>query len=208
MAHRLMEEDRHQAQTPSTAGATPKPKDIAQVTALPPDDDTTLVSDSEFPGSQLAGSSRDNPIHLSDTTDASVLCSCPMKDTKPDDDAAVIGHFSDALEEMATSIVGLEDGYFKALHEVIIETEKALRDVSHIDAHYVSHVVMVMTAWQEAVQAAASHMEGIDTTTYLVHREDVRRVTHEYVKEVDTSPRGAQHRPRRGAEEAEGGHQS
>ena len=45
-------------------------------------------------------------------------------------------------------------------------------------------MVTVMTAWQEAVQAAASHMEGIDTTTYLVRQEDVRRVTHEYVKEV------------------------
>ena len=41
-----------------------------------------------------------------------------------------------------------------------------------------------MTTWQEVVQAAASHMEGIDTTTYLTHREDVWRVTHEYVKEV------------------------
>ena len=41
-----------------------------------------------------------------------------------------------------------------------------------------------MTAWQEAVQAAASHMEGVDTTTYLVHQEDTWRATHEYVKEV------------------------
>ena len=85
---------------------------------------------------------------------------------------------------MAASIVDLENGYFKALHEVIIETEKALCDMSHIDAHYVSHIVMVMTSWQEAVQAAASHMEGVDTTTYLAHREDAQRVTQEYVKEV------------------------
>ena len=184
MAHHLMEEDGQQAQTPSVAGATPKPKDVTQVTVLLPDDDTTLVLASEFLGGQLAGSSHDNPVHLSDTTDASVLGSCPMKDTEPDDDAAVLGHFSNALQEMATSIVGLEDGYFKALHEVIIETEKALCDVSRIEAHYISHVVMVMTAWQEAVQAAASHMEGVDTTTYLTCREDARRVTYEYVKEV------------------------
>ena len=78
----------------------------------------------------------------------------------------------------------LENGYFKALHEVIIETEKALHDVSRIDAHYVSRMVTLMTSFQEAVQAAASHMEGIDTTTYLAHREDVHRVTHKYVKEV------------------------
>ena len=68
---------------------------------------------------------------------------------------------------MAASIVGLEGGYFKALHKVIIETEKALCDMSHIDAHYISCVVTVMTSWQEVVQAAASHMEGVDTTTYL-----------------------------------------
>ena len=51
---------------------------------------------------------------------------------------------------MAASIVDLEDGYFKALHEVIMETERALWDVSWIDAHYVSQVVTVMSAWQEA----------------------------------------------------------
>ena len=151
------------------AGATPKPKDVAQVMPLPPNDDTTLVSASKFPGSQLASSSHDNPIHLSDATDASTLGSRPMKDAEPDDDAAVLGHYRDTLQEMAASIVGLEEGYFQALRKVIIETEKALCDVSRIDAHYVSHVVMVMTTWQEAVQAAASHMEGVDTTTYLAH---------------------------------------
>ena len=84
-----------------------------------------------------------------------------------ENEAAILGHFSDALREMANSIVGLEDGYFKALREVIVETEKALWDVSCIDAHYVSRVVMVMSSWQEAVQMAASHMEGVDMTTYL-----------------------------------------
>ena len=48
---------------------------------------------------------------------------------------------------MAASIMDLENGYFRALHEVIIETEKALRDMSQIDAHYISHVVTVMTYW-------------------------------------------------------------
>ena len=83
-----------------------------------------------------------------------------------------MGYFNDALREMAASIVDLEDGYFKALHEVIMETERALRDVSRIDTHYVSQVVMVMSTWQEVVQTAASHMEGIDTTIYLARRED------------------------------------
>ena len=92
-----------------------------------------------------------------------------------------MGHFSDALCEMAASIVDLEDGYFRALHEVIMETERALRDMSCIDAHYLSQVVMVMSSWQEAVQTTASHMEGVDTTIYLTHREDMQKATREYV---------------------------
>ena len=184
MANRLMEEDGQQAKTLSKAGATPKQTDIAQVKALPPSDDITMFLDSAFPSFCLAGSSRDNPIHLSDTTDASASGSSPTKDMEMEDDAAVLSHFSDALSEMAARIMDLEDGYFKVLHEVIIETEKALRDVLPIDAHYVSHMVTVMTSWQEAVQAAASHMEGVDTTTYLTYREDVRRTTHKYVQEV------------------------
>ena len=78
---------------------------------------------------------------------------------------------------MAASIVDLEDGYLKALHEVIVETEQALWDVSWINAHYVSQVITVMSSWQEAVQTAASHMEGIDTTIYLACHEDARKAT-------------------------------
>ena len=95
-----------------------------------------------------------------------------------------MGHFSDALHEMATSIVDLEDRYFRALHEVIVETKRALQDVSRIDTHYISQVVMVMSSWQEAVQTAASHMEGIDTTIYLAHCEDAQKATREYVAAV------------------------
>ena len=76
------------------------------------------------------------------------------------------------LRKMATSIVDLEDGYFRALHEVIVETKRALWDVSHIDTHYVSQVVTVMSSWQEVVQTAASHMEGVDTTIYITRHED------------------------------------
>ena len=107
-----------------------------------------------------------------------------MNDTEMEDKAVVLNHFSDALSEMAASIMDLENGYFKDLHEVIIKMEKALHDVLHIDTHYISRVMTVMTSWQEAVQAAASHMEGIDTITYLARREDVQRATHKYVKEV------------------------
>ena len=184
MANCLMEEDRQQVQMPPKAGTTPKQKDVAQVTVLPPNDNITLISASEFPGAQSAGSSHENPVHLGDATEASVSGSCLMKDAETEDEAVTLGHFSNALHEMATSIVDLEDGYFKALHEVIIETEKALRKVSRIDAHYVSRVVTVMNSWQEAVQTAVSHMEGVDTTIYLAHREDTQKVTKEYVAMV------------------------
>ena len=90
----------------------------------------------------------------------------PRKDDDFGEEAKLLGHFSDALREMAASIVDLEDGYFRALHKVIVDTKRALRDVSRIDAHYVSQVVMVMSSWQEAVQTTASHMEGFDTTIY------------------------------------------
>ena len=145
------------------AGTTPKQKDIAQVKALPPSDDITVLPDSAFPSFGLAGSLCDNPIHLSDATDASASGSRPTKDMEMKDEAAILNHFSDALSEMAASITDLENGYFKALHEVIIETEKALCDVSRINAHYISHMVTVITSWQEVVQAAASHMEGMQT---------------------------------------------
>ena len=95
-----------------------------------------------------------------------------------------MGHFSDALHKMATSIVDLEDGYFRALNEVIMETEWALWDMSRIDAHYVSQVVTVMSSWQEMVQTAASHMDGVDTTIYLACRKDVQKATREYVAAV------------------------
>ena len=70
----------------------------------------------------------------------------------------MLGHFSDALSEMAVSLLDLGDGYFKALREVIIETERALQDISRIDAHYISQVVTVMASWQEAVQTAVTHL--------------------------------------------------
>ena len=107
---------------------------------------------------------------------------CRSRDRE--DEAIALGHFSDALNQMAASIMDLEDGYFKALHEVIIEMEKALHDVSCIDAHYVSCMVTVMNSWQEVVQTSTSHMEGVDTTIYLAHREDAWKAMKEYVAAV------------------------
>ena len=90
MANCLMEEDGQQAKMPPKAGTTPKGKDIAQVKALPPSHDITMLSDSAFSSFRLAGSSCDNPIHLSNTTGASASGSCPMKDTEMEDEAAVL----------------------------------------------------------------------------------------------------------------------
>ena len=106
---------------------------------------------------------------------------------EPDDEAEILGHYSDALNEMAQSLMDLEDGYFNTLCEVIIETERALWDISHIDSHYVSRVVTVMAGWQEAVQTATSHMENANLTMYLTRHEDVHRAMKEYMKEVITA---------------------
>ena len=172
MAHRLMKEDGQEVVMPPKAGTTPTKKEAAKSVVAPVNVGITWVASDKFSGDQRPGASRDNPVHLSDATDASASGSRPRKDDDFDDETKLLGHFSDALREMATSIVDLEDGYFKALHEVIMETKRALRDVFRIDAHYVSQVVTVMSSWQEAVQTAASHMEGVDTTIYLTRRKD------------------------------------
>ena len=85
-------------------------------------------------------------MNLSDAlTEASHTATRP-EGVEPIDEVAMLGHFSDALSEMAASLLDLEDGYFKALREVIFETERALWDISCIDAHYVSQVVTVMAS--------------------------------------------------------------
>ena len=61
-----------------------------------------------------------------------------------EDEAKILCHYCDTLDEMAQSITDLEDGYFLALQDVIHKTEKAPCDISNIDSHYVSHVVTVM----------------------------------------------------------------
>ena len=139
-------------------GTLPKEKDSAQIVALPPNKDTVFVPKSDFPGGPYEAGTRENPINLSDAaTEASQTATCP-EGMEPNDEVAMLGHFSNALSEMAKSLMDLEDGYFKALQEVIIKTERTLWEVSHIDAHYVSQVVTVMASWQEVVQTTATHM--------------------------------------------------
>ena len=184
MTHHLMEEDRQWVEMVPKGGAIPKKKDVTKIVALPPNDDTTFVPASEFPATQYGDGTPENPVNLSDApTEAWNTGTCPQG-ADPDDESKILDHSSDALGEMAECIMDLEDGYFKALHEVIIEMEKALWDISCIDSHYVSCIVTVMATWQEATQAAVSHMENIDVTIYLACQEDARRVTKEYLAEV------------------------
>ena len=65
-----------------------------------------------------------------------------------------------------------------------VNLSDATRDISRIDAHYVSQVVTMMASWQEAVQTAATHMENADLTIYLACREDAQRAMREYVATV------------------------
>ena len=184
MSQRFIDKDRQLEGATPKRGTLPKEKDTAQIVVLPPNNNNTFVPRSEFPGSQYGLGTRDNPVNLSDIpTKASHTTMCP-EGVEPIDEVAMLSHFSDALSEMAESLMDLEDSYFKALREVIIETERALWDVSHIDAHYDSQVVTVMASWQEAVQAATTHMEKADLTIYLARWEDVRRVMREYVAAV------------------------
>ena len=163
----LMDED-EQVMGSAPKEGTSGQKDNAKIMAIPPNENTVFVPASEFPGARLLGTT-DNPVNLSDApTEASNVGAHPQG-AEAGDESKILGHFSDVLDEMAQSIVGLEDGYFLALREVIHKMEKSLQDVPHINATYISCIITVMTGWQEAVQAATSHMESADTTIYLAH---------------------------------------
>ena len=183
MAQCLIDED-GQLEGAMPKGGTLPEEDNTQIMALLRNDDTVFMPKADFPGGSYGAGTRENPVNLSDaTTEASQTATHP-EGAEPIDEVAMLGHFSNALSEMAASLMDLEDGYFKALWEVIIEMERTLRDVSRIDVHYVSQVVTVMASWQEAVQTAVTHMENADLTIYLACREDAWRATREYVAAV------------------------
>ena len=146
MSQCLIDQDGQLEGAMPKGGALLKEKDTAKIVVLPPNNDVKLMSASEIPSSQYGLGTRDNPVNLSDApTEALNTATCP-EGTEPIDESALLGHFSDTLSEMAKSLLDLEDGYFKALHEVIIETERALWDVFRIDAYYVSQVVTTMAS--------------------------------------------------------------
>ena len=68
MSQRLIDEDGQREGATPRGGTLPKQKDTTQIVALPPNDDTTFVSTSEFPGSQYGLGTHDNPMNLSDAT--------------------------------------------------------------------------------------------------------------------------------------------
>ena len=86
MAQRLMEEDAEKGEAPSTVGATLQPMDTINITPIPPDH-SVMIPAVEFPGAQSAGSSRNNPVHLSDATDASVSGASLNRDADMEDKA-------------------------------------------------------------------------------------------------------------------------
>ena len=153
--------------------------DTTQIIALPPNDNTVMLSsESLIAHPECAqmhhGHSATDPVMLSDAPTDSSIPRDPHPDTRDNqDDAKILGHYCDALDEMVQSLMDLEDGYLKALREVIHHTERALCDILHIDSHYISHIITVMASWQEAVQATASHMETTDSALYFMHWEDL-----------------------------------
>ena len=101
MAHCLMKEDGkedgQEVATPPKAGTTPKKKEAAKDLGLPVNVGISWVTSNQFLSDQRQGASCDNPVHLSDATDTSASGSCPQKDDNFDDEAMLLGHFSDAL---------------------------------------------------------------------------------------------------------------
>ena len=132
MSQCLIEEDWQLEGAMPKGGAIPKEKDTAKIMVLPPNDDTTFVPASEFPRTQHGLGTHENPVNLSDVPTEALHTGMHPEGADSVDESKILGHFSDALSEMAESLMDLEDGYFKALREVIDEMERALQDISSL----------------------------------------------------------------------------
>ena len=97
MAHHLMKEYGQEVAMPPKAGTTPKKKEAAKDLGVPVNVGISWVMSNQFPGDQLLGTSHDNPVHLSNATDASASGSYPQKDDHFDNETKPLGHFSNAL---------------------------------------------------------------------------------------------------------------
>ena len=113
MSQCLIDEDGQLEGVTPRGGTLPKQKDTTQIMALPPNDDTTFMPMSEFPGSQYGLGTCDNPVNLSDAPTEALHTATPPESVEPIDEVAMLGHFSDALSEMATSLLDLEDAILR-----------------------------------------------------------------------------------------------
>ena len=102
-------------------GITRTQDDTPKIIGLPLNDDTMMVSQSLFPGhldstSVSVGSTVDNPVTLSDApTETSAQDPHSEQNLGAEDEAKILGHYCDALDEMVQSITDLEDSYFQVL---------------------------------------------------------------------------------------------
>ena len=71
-----MKEDRQEVAMPPKAGTTPKKKEAAKSAVAPVNKGIAWVVSDQFPSDQRPGASRDNPVHLSNATDASASGLC------------------------------------------------------------------------------------------------------------------------------------
>ena len=77
MAHHLMKEDEQEVVVLPTAGTTPKKKEAAKSVMAPVNEGIAWVASNQFPSDQRPDTSCDNPVHLSNATDASASGSHP-----------------------------------------------------------------------------------------------------------------------------------
>ena len=109
MAQYLIDEDEQQVSPAPWGGTDTWKDDNIKIVPIPPDDDTVLVPASKFSSTQGSGTA-DNLVNLSDAPmEASNTGVCP-EGVDTGNKSKILGHFSDALDEMAQCIVELEDG--------------------------------------------------------------------------------------------------
>ena len=78
---------------------------------------------------QSGSGSADNPVTLSDVPTEASPQDPGQEHLGAEDEAKILSHYCDTLDEMVQSIADLEGRYFLVLWEMIHETRKALPDV-------------------------------------------------------------------------------
>ena len=86
-------------------GNTITKDDTFQIVGIPPNGDTILVPTSLLPGHVASTNmsvlgSADNPVNLSDAPTDALNAGAHPKDVGIEDNSKILGHFSDALDEI------------------------------------------------------------------------------------------------------------